>query len=157
LFVSNIRRWSLTHRLAAILLVALISSAVLRGGDANEDMDKFQGTWNVAGYERDGEKFPVMAITFTGDKMKRYAAAAATSPSRPEWSIKLDPSKNPKAVDSTVLTGRLTGQTRLGIYQIEGDELKLCFTRPDVKERPTEFKSTAGTQLEVITMKRSKK
>jgi RNA polymerase sigma factor (sigma-70 family) len=118
------------------------------------ELDKFQGTWDVTGYERNGEKFPVIAITFTGDKMMRYAAAGAPVPSRPEWTIKLDPSKKPKAVDATVLTGRLKGKTRLGIYQIEGDELKLCLARPDVKERPTEFKSTEGSELEVITLKR---
>jgi RNA polymerase sigma factor (sigma-70 family) len=121
------------------------------------DLDKFQGTWDVTGYERNGEKFPVTAITFTGDNMKRYAAVGDPLPSRPEWTIKLDPSKKPKAVDATVLTGPLKGKTRLGIYQIEGDELKLCLPRPDVKERPTEFKATEGSQLELITLKRSKK
>jgi uncharacterized protein (TIGR03067 family) len=137
--------------------VVLISAPVLRGGDAKADLDKFQGTWDVTGYERNGEKFPVKAITFTGDNMKRYAVAGDPSPSRPEWAIKLDPSKKPRAIDAMVLTGPQKGKTRVGIYQLEGDELKLCFARPDVKERPGEFKSTEGSELEVITLKRSKK
>jgi uncharacterized protein (TIGR03067 family) len=146
-----------THRPMAILLVAFIHASVLRGEDAKADLDKFQGTWEVTKYERNGEQFPVMAMKFTGDKMQRYAAAGDPSPSRPEWTIKLDPSKKPRAIDATVLTGPLMGKTRLGIYQLDAEELKLCLARPEVTDRPTEFKSNEGSQLEVITLKRSKK
>ena len=37
---------------------------------------------------------------------------------------KLDPSKKPKAIDITQLSGK--GETIPGIYSIDGDTLKIC-------------------------------
>jgi hypothetical protein len=42
-----------------------------------------------------------------------------------------------------------------GIYDLEGDTLKLCFARP-VQERPKEFTTKSGTAFLVCVYKRHK-
>ena len=69
---------------------------------------------------------------------------------------KLDPSKSPKTIDVTMTEGPSKGTVMLGIYEIDGDTLKVCFD-PHGKKRPTEFKSAPGSQTFVNVHKRVKK
>jgi hypothetical protein len=48
------------------------------------------------------------------------------------------------------------GAVMLGIYEIDGDTLRVCFD-PEGKKRPTEFKSASGSQTFVNVHKRAKK
>jgi uncharacterized protein (TIGR03067 family) len=68
---------------------------------------------------------------------------------------KLDPSKSPKTLDAKVTDGPNKGAVILGIYEISGDTLKVCFD-PEGKKRPTEFKSESGSQT-LVVHKRVKK
>ena len=43
----------------------------------------------------------------------------------------------------------------MGIYQLEGDSLKLCFAMPGVNNRPTEFKRVEDETL-LFQLKRVK-
>ena len=47
------------------------------------------------------------------------------------------------------------GAVTLGIYEIDGDTLKVCFD-PEGKKRPTEFKTASGSQT-LVVHKRLKK
>jgi uncharacterized protein (TIGR03067 family) len=69
--------------------------------------------------------------------------------------LKVDPSRAPKSLDVTVVEGLDKGAVFLGIYEIRGDTLKVCFD-PEGKKRPTEFKGTAGSQT-LVVHKRVKK
>jgi hypothetical protein len=69
---------------------------------------------------------------------------------------KLDPSKNPKALDSTYTEGPDKGKTFKGIYQLDGDTMKFCRPGSPGDERPTEFKSTPGSGAFVSMYKRAK-
>jgi uncharacterized protein (TIGR03067 family) len=66
-------------------------------------------------------------------------------------SVKLDPSKSPRAADWTV---EGFDQPVLGIYAVDGDTWKHCFA---VSKRPTEFASKEGTGVSYIVLKRVKK
>jgi uncharacterized protein (TIGR03067 family) len=55
--------------------------------------------------------------------------------------IKLDAAKKPKAIDAYP-AGR--DKPLLGIYEFDGDKLKLCFAAPG-KERPAAFTSAEGS------------
>ena len=139
---------------AALILV--FSTAQLRGQEAKTDLDRFQGDWEVTAMESNGKLLPLGklkgTITFKGDLMTVDGPGFKPS----EHQIKLDPSKKPKLLDATpTLEGN--GKHSLGIYQIQGDELKLCLPIGPRKERPSEFKSADGSNLVVMTLKRSKK
>ena len=62
---------------------------------------------------------------------------------------KLDPSKSPKTLDAAVTEGPNKGGVILGIYEISGDTLKVCFD-PEGKKRPTQFKTLSGSQTLVV-------
>src|ERR1700755_2844859 len=108
--------------------------------DVEKELKKFQGTWTFESVEAGGKKLPAdqfkgITVTFEGDKyaVKKggEVVEAATQ--------KLDPSKSPKPLDAKVTEGPNKGAVILGIYEISGDTLKVCFD-PEGKKRPTEFK-----------------
>jgi uncharacterized protein (TIGR03067 family) len=69
--------------------------------------------------------------------------------------FKLDPSKNPKQIDMKVVERSM--DTFHGIYELAGDNLKLCCFETNV-ERPTKFATDPaqkGTQF-LFVLKRQK-
>ena len=150
-----------------IALVTLLCTLVLtasggtggRAGDkadVEKELKKFQGTWTFESVEAGGKEVPAaefkgITVTFEGDKytVKKgdEVIQAATQ--------KLDPSKSPKTLDVTVAEGPNKGAVMLGIYEISGDTLKVCFD-PEGKKRPTQFKSASGSQT-LVVHKRVKK
>jgi len=145
------------NRLALVLGVALFGSAIADDkSDAKKDHEKIQGTWTFVSMERGGEKVPLgdpaPMITFDGNKFTVKAGETVLQ----AGTQTLDPTKKPKAVDSTVTEGEGKGTTMLGIYELDGDMLKACFDT-EGKKRPTEFKSAAGDMHMLVVLKRAKK
>src|SRR5262249_43942677 len=145
-----------------IALGTLLCTLVLTGAraddkaDVEKELKKLQGTWTFESVETGGKQLPAaefkgMTVTFEGDKftVKKgdEVIQAATQ--------KLDPSKSPKAIDVTVTEGLNKGAVMPGIYEIDGDTLKVCFD-PEGKKRPTEFKTASGSQT-LVVHKRVKK
>jgi uncharacterized protein (TIGR03067 family) len=70
--------------------------------------------------------------------------------------IKLDPSAQPMALDIVGTEGPNKGKTIPAIFDLAGDTLKVCYDLSG-QTRPTEFKSSAGTQQFLVTYQREKK
>ena len=68
---------------------------------------------------------------------------------------KLDPSKNPKAIDLT--TADKEKMMTAAIYELDGDTLKICWSEKDPDQRPTKFASDADSGQTMIVLKRVKK
>ena len=124
--------------------------------DIKVEFKKFEGAWTFESVEAGGKEVPAaefkrITVTFEGDrytvKKGDEVIQAATQ--------KLDPSKSPKTLDVTVAEGPHQGVVMLGIYEISGDTLKVCFD-PEGKKRPTQFKSASGSQT-LVVHKRVKK
>ena len=125
--------------------------------DVEKELKKFHGVWTFASVEAGGKKAPAadfqgMTVTFAGDKYTVKKGDEVIQVGRQ----KLDPSRSPKTIDVTVTEGLNKGAVMLGIYEIDGDTLKVCFDEGG-KERPTEFRSTPGSQTFVNVHKRVKK
>src|SRR5207253_6260991 len=69
--------------------------------------------------------------------------------------FKIDPTKKPKQSEATYTEGELKGKTVLGIYEVDGDNMRICSALPG-KDRPTEFSSKEGSGHALITYKREK-
>jgi uncharacterized protein (TIGR03067 family) len=125
--------------------------------DLEKEIRKFQGTWTFESSEAGGKKLPAdvlkgLILTFEGAKhtVKKGDEILQVG------TQKLDPSKSPKTIDVTMTEGPNKGAVMLGIYEFEGDTLKVCFD-PEGKKRPTEFKSPPGSNNFVNVHKRVKK
>src|SRR5262249_32669503 len=61
----------------------------------------------------------------------------------------VDPTKNPKRIDITFKEDCKKDKKVVGIYKINGDELKLCYTVAGGK-RPITFSSKRGTENNIL-------
>ena len=152
-------RISLAALYCAVGFAASAGSGIVAGdkADLEKDIRKFQGTWTFESSEAGGKELPAgelreFVLTFEGDKhtVKKGNEMVQVG------TQKLDPSKSPKAIDVTLTEGVNKGAVMLGIYEINGDTLKVCFDAAG-KKRPTEFKSAPGSGNFVNVHKRVKK
>jgi uncharacterized protein (TIGR03067 family) len=125
--------------------------------DVAKELKKFHGVWTFESVEAGGKKTPAeelkgLTVTFAGDK---YTVKKGDEVIQVGIQ-KLDPSRSPKAIDVTVTEGLRKGAVMLGIYEIDGDTLKVCFDE-EGKKRPTEFKSPAGSETFVNVHRRARK
>jgi uncharacterized protein (TIGR03067 family) len=122
-------------------------------GDAKKDMDGLQGEWTLVSAERNGEKLP----DDQGKTMRRIIKGDEFSVTRDgetlaKGKFKIDPTKKPKTIDVTLESG----DNILGIYELEGDEFKMCYGQPG-GERPKAFASKADNNTSLLVWKRAKK
>jgi uncharacterized protein (TIGR03067 family) len=138
-----------------ILFVALTASAAAQD-PASDDLKRLQGTWRMTSVVIDGKKvheddLKHMTVIFRGDtyivKNEGKEVEKGTQ--------KLDPTKTPRAIDAHVLEGADKGKDQLGIYELTGDTLKICFAAPG-QERPKEFSSHPGSKHEYGVFQRPK-
>jgi len=116
-----------------------------------KEMENFQGTWRQIAHERDGVAAPPdergwePRVTFTGDT---FVVTLADGSTAIKGTFKLDPTREPKAVDWTDTVGPDAGKTFLAIYSLEGDRLVFC-AADEGQERPTAFRAGPGQDLRV--------
>lgn len=138
-------------------LFTLLTAGFLLGAagakdDAKGDHEKIQETWQVVSAEDSGRKAPDeviknLKLVITKDKIT-YKVGDKTT----EWSYKLDATKKPKWIDLTE-----GDRTMLGIYELEGDNLKICFPEGRKGERSTAFESKPNSVNDIlIIVKREK-
>ena len=145
----------MTRSLCVILFLTLSLPCLCRGDDAKDDAKSMDGTWLPSAAELGGEKFPdevrkTMKLVMDGGK---YTVTVGKNPDR--GTVKVDPSKKPKEMDITGTEGPNKGKTILAIYEKTDDTLRICYDLSG-KARPTEFKTTKGTQLFLVTYNREK-
>jgi len=90
-------------------------------------------------------KGDIMTVEGNGKVRKEYA----------RLSFKFDASTTPRCVDLTVADGVQKDAVLEGIYELKGDELRLC-VKVFGKDRPAEFKSPEGASIALLTLKRKK-
>lgn len=147
-------------RLACVCLLAggVVFPALAAEPDAlAKDRKASQGEWAVEALEYNGKdlkdkynisfacKGDVLTVQGDGAVRKEYATLTFT----------LDPSTTPKCVDLTVAGGVQQDAKLEGIYELKGDELRLC-VKVFGNDRPTEFKSPGGASIALLTLKRKK-
>jgi general secretion pathway protein G len=134
--------------LAALVMLVGPSIAAAAAEDA---LKPLQGEWEVISADRGGEamlrgksvmltvKDATFTLTIKRDDMPDRGEIAT---------VKIDSTKKPKTIDFIDKSGNLE---RVGIYEIEGDSLKMCLA-PD--KRPEEFKSPPDTHILLMVCQR---
>ena len=152
-------------RIALITLLCVLGLIVSGGtgaraddrADVEKETKKFQGIWTIDSSVTGGQEIPrdqlkEFRLIYEGDKHTLKFGDKVFQ----VGTQKIDPSKSPKTIDVTMTEGPSKGMVMLGIYEIDGDTLKVCFD-PEGKKRPTEFRSEAGSQNFLNVHKRVKK
>jgi uncharacterized protein (TIGR03067 family) len=147
--------------LRATVLV-LTAGLLLAAGDGNEDPQdmeyaRLEGTWQVVSLEVDGMKIPKETIKESKliIKGKQFTMKEKIATYRGTFII--DPAKKPNTIDIKFTEGPEKGNTSLGIYELDGDDLRLCLS-VTTKVRPKEFtaKSKSGHGFEVLKREKPK-
>ncbi len=111
------------------------------------DLEKLQGTWVEATCEWKGQDVifndqrPRWTRTIEGN---RSFIRDENGEAIRDLTFSLKPGRSPKAINVEVTQGPDAGQTNVGIYQFDGESLKICWTIAG-QERPTEFTTKRGT------------
>src|SRR5262245_19141078 len=123
------------------MLVAVAAVCLLLGADdpkdsAKKHLDAMQGEWTLVTTERNGGTLPEeigrpVRRIITGNKFTALRGDETVA----EGTLTLDASKRLKAIDAK---GESGSETIKGIYELEGDTLRVCYGPPD-SERPTVF------------------
>lgn len=156
-------------RLVTVLVVSgFLFAGFGASGAAGDDPDEvfkrelkaISGTWRPVSVETDGMKVSEDRLKETvqtrgedgkvvirvGDKVVLEGTVK-----------KVDATKSPKTIDTEVTLGENKGKTVQGIYEVDGDTLRICVALPGKAERPTEFTAKAGSNWSLAVYKRAKK
>ncbi len=124
--------------------------------EAQAELDKLQGAWDCKSWVFDGKRSPNNGRDFESiyegnlltlkNKGKEYRHGLVT----------LNPAQTPKAVNTWDLDGPFADRTNRGIYEFDGDKLKVCFALDAGADRPTDFESQPGSRRLSIIYERRK-
>jgi uncharacterized protein (TIGR03067 family) len=140
-------------RVALVLGACGFGAACACGDDLKpgDDLAALQGNWTPLQCEYKGvpqvppEKMKQITGVYDKDNYFLYfvdrSQGGTPDIQRTEFKITLEQNSNPKRITFEFLEGALKGVKRHGIYELAGNQLKLCLCSTD-QPCPTEFKST---------------
>ena len=119
-----------------------------------KDLERLQGAWIMVALEVDGKPVPEDKIKDTKLVIKDNKYITQVKGKSYETTFTLDPGKKPKAIDMVFGEGDKKDQVLRGIYELDGDTLKICRGLRPEQERPTEFGTWPDTGVFMVTWKR---
>jgi len=139
-----------------LLLGGLPAVAADKKDDAVKDaMEKLQGTYTCVslvtdGMKGDADRIKKLKLVVKDKKWTVYIDDKVSTLA----TFTVDPAKKPRTIDMTGTMGGDKGVKYLGIYELDGDDLKLCVG--DDKTRPKVFDGKKGTRRQFEVWKRVK-
>jgi uncharacterized protein (TIGR03067 family) len=149
--------------LVALFLPALLVAApVPKEKEKGKDETTILGTWQAEKFDTGGgpggpPQAEVDKIRFVFEKDNVLRLLGAGNGEEMRGTFVLDPTAKVKALDMTVTPPGKGGkaETMLGLYELDGDTLKVCLTNGPNQKRPEEVKAD-GKSIAVVTFKRVK-
>jgi uncharacterized protein (TIGR03067 family) len=136
----------MTHLLLGLALT--VAAPGPKDKEKDKTPQKLDGAWVVEKIEGKGDKKEgEVTFTFADGKISIKAGGRDRAE---DAAYTADAAKKPAEID--IKPGK--GQDVLGIYEIDGDTLKICFSAGGA--RPTEFKADEGSRTILVVLKRSK-
>jgi uncharacterized protein (TIGR03067 family) len=121
-----------------------------------KDYAKLRGTWDLVEVHSGRMANPVagvggMGLVADGERVEMWLSDA-----QQRFVCRLDPVRRPKTIDCVRVSEGRSFVVWRGIYALEGDRLRVCYSRRR-RERPTEFNSSADSGSTLCTFERVKK
>ena len=148
-----------------MLLVAAACTLLAADRPSDEEVKrewtKLEGRWTLTKMEANGKSLlekdkPLPKMVIKDGKIMADPKDAAGQEAPDSSQIQLDPRKNPKTITIPNFKGGdpAKGVTLIGIYELKGDELKVCVEGVETaklkereKDRPRAFDSKQGLLL----------
>jgi len=141
------------RRLVTLILSIFLTAAVANADDVKKDDDKLQGTWVATSWKRgEAEVGKDLVATELSIKQDTYEFPKGINRISKKGKFKIDAAKG--TIDFMPEDGPASGKTLLGVYKVEGDTLKLCFSAAG-RDRPKELK-TADRSTVLATYEKKK-
>jgi uncharacterized protein (TIGR03067 family) len=129
-----------------------------RGGDMDQELQKFNGTWKVLSMKINGntieDKKPVDARVVI--QQGKFKSIASTFGMVSEGMLTIDPKKEPKELTFAYTSGTTAGKKQLGIYKFDANKLTICFSPTGNPQRPTAFASPMDSDLILVEWEKVK-
>ena len=132
--------------LGAVLLI--VTAAYPQEGAAKKELGRLEGKWKYVKVEAPDKIAQTIAeasvVEFRGNKMIHTITLSTGKKEVTEATIKIDPTKKPKTIDITRLDAPNKGKAFQGIYELDGDTLKLHLSEVP-EDRPSDFEYKKGS------------
>lgn len=140
--------------LSALLVAAGMALMGMAGGLDTDNLS-VDGSWLPVHAELAGQPMPDVVLKSISLKIEngRYEVFVGAVADRGTCIV--DSSAKPKGMTITGTEGPNKGKTFPAIYEFNGEKLRICYDLSGMK-RPTEFKTSPGTQLYLVTYTRKK-
>jgi uncharacterized protein (TIGR03067 family) len=142
--------------MAGAYLIFVLLTASPSPEDANRhDMEMLQGDWQVVSMTFDGDRIAddEAQVLFRSVKGEEYSLFQFDKVLA-KGALKIDANQRPKCIDDQPT--QKDRKPRLGIYEFDGDRLRMCFAAPG-SPRPKEFVSKPDSGVSLTVWERVKK
>jgi uncharacterized protein (TIGR03067 family) len=139
------------------MFLAIAATSTGMAAEEPDDAKAVQGTWVPVKAELGGQPLPdalLKTITLKTGKGE-YEVTIEGAPGPDKGTYTLDTAANPKGMTIKGVKGPNQGKTFPCIYEVTADTFRVCYDLSGAK-RPTEFKTSAGTKLYLVTYNRKK-
>jgi uncharacterized protein (TIGR03067 family) len=141
---------------------------------AQKELAKLEGTWEIVEGAWDGQPIPQERtrnnrVVIRNEMLQWKRINPDGEKEEDEFHVLLNVQQRPFAIDlkemprwaiekgqTTPLVYELQEQTTLGIYDLEGDTLRICLSLPQARHRPTSFTTEKGSRDFSYSLKRAK-
>jgi uncharacterized protein (TIGR03067 family) len=134
---------------------------LLTGAPGKDDIARLRGTWLTVSLVNDGKTLagegiapapgPVAKVAYAGNKWTVKVGTKTVA----SGIFKLDVTTVPKQIDLFDESGKANAETKLGIYELDGDTYRYCVA-PTGTPRPTELVSKVGSGYSCGVSKRER-
>jgi uncharacterized protein (TIGR03067 family) len=114
--------------------------------NTESDLDAIQGTWQFTYLEEGGDPVPAELVEQLQHVFDGESLTMIVGEKEKLATYKLDPTSSPKSIDII-----REGNTEQGIYELQGDTLRLCLAN-DSQPRPTRFDSKPASGRHAIAI-----
>jgi uncharacterized protein (TIGR03067 family) len=150
--------------LVAVNEVAAYQDPVTKPTDRAKAASVLEGRWEVTELTRGDVATKILPeedmtgfVIFDRDRLRFQIESFGYVDQRMSATFEVDGSRTPNRIDLTFTSGPNAGKSAKGIYELSGDELRICMPAAEPFDvRPTNFTVADGMPVMLFVMHRSK-